>query len=124
MKTYRMIQRLGKISSFSGVFAVLMCYGTLFTVTVLSTIGISVEIYEGLMVKLITVLLMVALFGLIYSYRQHRKIVPLLIGILAVIILIWTFYGNYSKSLELTGFFILVVSTCADFYFKKRKCKG
>jgi hypothetical protein len=40
----------------------------------------------------------------------------------AAALLLWVFYGSYSKSLELTGFALLVVASVWDFRAKKRVC--
>lgn len=112
------------VGSVTSLLAVLACYGTLATVALLSIVGISVKIDEGLLVKLISGLLIFALVGMVYSYRAHRNPIPLLLSIVSAVLLLWVFYGVYSKPLELTGFTILVSASVLDFYSKKRACTG
>ena len=81
------------VGSVTGLLVVVARHGTLATVALLSVIGISIEIDEGLLVKLVSGLL--ALAGMGYSYRLHR--------LLAAALLLWVFYGSYSKPLELAG---------------------
>ena len=110
------------IGSVASLFAVVACYGTLATVALLSALGISVEIDEGRMVKLISGLLVLALAGMVYSFRTHRHPGPLLLTLASAALLLWVFYGSYSKLIELTGFAALVAASVWDFRIKKRVC--
>lgn len=110
------------IGSVTSLLAVVACYGTLATVALLSVIGISVEIDESVLVKLITGLLILALAGMGYSYSVHRHPGPLLLSIAAATLLLWVFYGSYSKPLEITGFIALVIASIGDIRAKKRVC--
>lgn len=110
------------VGSATSLLAVVACYGTLATVALLSVIGISIEIDEGLLVKLVSGLLVLALAGMGYSYSLHRHPGPLLLSVAAAALLLWVFYGSYSKPLELTGFAALVAASVWDFRAKKRAC--
>lgn len=110
------------LGSATSLLAVVTCYGTLAAVALLSFVGISVELDEGLLVKLITGLLVLALAGMGYSYRIHRHPGPLVLSVASASLLLWVFYGNYSKSLELTGFIALIIASLWDFRAKKRAC--
>lgn len=110
------------VGSATSLLAVVACYGTLATVALLSVIGISIEIDEGLLVKLVSGLLVLALAGMGYSYSLHRHPGPLLLSVTAAALLLWVFYGSYSKPLELTGFAALVAASVWDFRAKKRAC--
>jgi hypothetical protein len=110
------------VGSATSLLAVVACYGTLATVALLSVIGISIEIDEGLLVKLVSGLLVLALAGMGYSYSLHRHLGPLLLSFGAAALLLWVFYGSYSKPLELTGFIALVFASVWVFRVKKRAC--
>lgn len=110
------------LGSATSLLAVLACYGTLATIALLSLIGVSIEIDEGLLVELISGLLLLALAGMGYSYSVHRYPGPLLLSIASAALLLWVFYGSYSKPLELTGFVALVIASVWDFRVKKRAC--
>lgn len=118
-KTSKKLSSLGTITN---LLAVVTCYGTLGAVALLSFIGVSVEINEGMLVKLITVLLLISLTGMSYSYRLHRHAGPLLLSLAAAAVLLWVFYCSYSKPLELTGFAALVIASAWDFRAKKSGC--
>lgn len=104
------------------LLAVVACYGTLAVVALLSLVGVSVDVNEALLVKVVTGLLVVAVGGMVVSYRDHRNIGPLGLGVCAAGLLLWVFYGTYSKPLELVGFLLLVAASVYDFLVKKRAC--
>lgn len=114
--------RLSWLGSVTGLLAVAACYGTLAVVALLSLIGVSVDISEASLVKLITVLLSLSLLGLGYSYRLHRHFGPLSLGLAAAVMLFWVFYASYAKPLELCGFATLVIASVWDWIVKKRVC--
>ena len=114
--------KLSWLGSATSLLAVAACYGTLAAVSLLSLIGVSVDIDEAVMVRFITALLIVALLGMLYSWRSHRHPGPLLLSMSAATLLLWVFYGSYSKPLELTGFALLVIASIWDFRTKKRAC--
>lgn len=111
-----------KLGSIAGILAVITCYGTLASIALLSFIGISVTIDEALMTKIITFLLAIALSGMLYSWRLHKNFIPLLLSLLAAGVLMWVFYGEYSKLLEWLGFLLLIVASILDFCSKKKIC--
>jgi len=115
-------RRFDWVGSAMGLLAVAACYGTLAAVALLSVIGISVEIDEGLMTKLISGMLVLVLAGMTYAYRLHRHPGPLLLSVAAAGLLMWVFFGSYSQPLELTGFLILGAASIWDFRAKKRAC--
>lgn len=98
------------------------CYGTLGVVALLSVIGVAVPLNEELLVRIVTVVLTIALLGMVYSFRMHRDIKPLLLGIASAALLFWAFYGQYSRPLEALGFAGLVSASLWDFRAKHRAC--
>ncbi len=110
------------VGTATSLLAVVACYGTLAVVALLPIVGISIEIDEGIMVKLVSGILILALAGMAYSCRMHRHPGPLLLSFASAALLIWVFYGSYSKPLELIGFAVLMVASVWDFRVKKRAC--
>lgn len=105
-----------------GLLAVSACYGTLTAVALLSVVGISVHIDEGMMSRLVSGMLLLVLFGMGYSFHLHRNRWPLLVSIAAAALLLWTYFVGYSRPLELAGFILLGISSIWDFRAKKRAC--
>jgi len=110
------------LGSAASLLAVVACYGTLAAVALLSIIGISIKIDESTLAKLITGLLALALGGIGYSYSVHRHPGPLMLSVASAAMLLWVFYGGYSKPLELSGFAGLIIASISDFRTKKRVC--
>lgn len=112
--------RLSWLGSVTSLLAVATCYGTLAVVALLSVVGVSVDLDEGLFVRIVTVLLVLALSGMVYSFRLHRHPGPLVLSVAAAALLIWVFYGSYSQVLEIAGFVGLVAASLWDFRAKRR----
>lgn len=110
------------LGSAASLLAVVACYGTLAAVALLSIIGISIKIDESMLAILITGLLVLALGGMGYSYSVHRHPGPLMLSVASAVLLLWVFYGSYSKPLELSGFAALIIASIWDFRTKKRVC--
>jgi len=115
-------KRLSRLGSLTSLLAVVTCYGTLAAVALLSIIGVSVDLDEGLFIKIISGLLVVALLGMAYSFRTHRHPAPLVLSATAAAVLVWVFYGTYSQVLEMAGFGGLVAASVWDFRIRKRAC--
>lgn len=114
--------RLASLASATSLLAVVSCYGTLGAVALLSVVGITVHLNEILMTRIITGVLTVVLLGLTYSYRLHRRGGPLLLSLAAAALLLWVFYGCYSRPLEALGFVGLVAASAWDFRAKHLAC--
>lgn len=110
------------LGSAASLLAVAACYGTLAAVALLSIIGISIKIDESTLAKLITGLLVLALGGMGYSYSVHRRAGALVLSVASAALVMWVFYGSYSKTLELSGFAALIFASISDFRTKKRVC--
>ena len=115
---------LSWIGSATSLLAVAACYGTLAAVSLLSLIGINLEIEESVMVKLVSGLLVLALGGMAYSFSKHRNPGPLLLSVVAAALLLWVFFGAYSRPLEMLGFALLILASIWDFVAKKRACSS
>lgn len=114
--------RLAWLGPVMGLVAVASCYGTLATVALLSVVGVTVEIDEGLMVKLVSGMLLLVLFGMGYSFKLHRQPGPLVLTVIAAAMLLWAFFIDYSRYLEFAGFGLLTIASIWDFRAKKRAC--
>ena len=114
--------RLGTLASVGSLLAVAFCYGTLGVVALLSVVGISVHINEMLMTRIVTVVLGVALVGLVYSFRVHHNLGPLLVGLASAALLLWVFFGHDTRLLEFSGFVGLILASAWDFCAKHLAC--
>lgn len=113
---------LASVASAGSLLAVVSCYGTLGIVALLSVVGISVHLNEALMARILTIVLAVALLGMLHSCRLHRDLRPFLLSAASAALLLWVFYGWDSRSLEALGFAGLVSASLWDLRAKHRAC--
>jgi hypothetical protein len=113
---------VSSLAAGTSLLAVVACYGTLGLVALLSLVGVTVEINEMLVARILTAVLAVALLGMLYSYRMHRDIKPFLLGTASAALLLFVFYGAYSRPLEALGFVGLVAASVWDLRAKHRVC--
>ncbi len=101
--------------------ALIACYGTLAVVGVLSLAGITVAVHEGLWAGVIALFSILALAGIFIGWRGHRKMAPLLLGVLGAGMILWTMGLAYSRVVEIAGFIILVVAAVLDWRAKRHR---
>ncbi len=115
--------RLSWLGSATSLLAVATCYGTMAAVALLSVVGISVEINEGIFIQVITGLLGLAVLGTAFTFRGHRHPGPLILTVAAATLLLWVFYGSYYFALEIVGFVGLILASIWDFRAKRQARK-
>ncbi len=101
------------------ILAVLACYGTLATVAVLSLMGITLAINEGIWAGAIVVFALLALTGLVLSWRHHRALSPLLLGVAGAGMIVFTMTVSYNQPIEIAGFVLLVLAAFLDWRAKQ-----
>ena len=89
--------------------ALIACYGTLAFVSVLSFVGITVEIKNGLWAGAIVAFFVLAV-GLI-AFRSSRVYGPTLLGLVGFGLILWAMLASYSWTIELAAFGALVMAT-------------
>jgi rhodanese-related sulfurtransferase len=94
--------------------AVLSCYGTTVLVALLSPLGVSLALDEGVWAGAIGVFAALATIAIAASCRRHRIIGPTAIAALGLGLILWVMYGSYSRAVELAGFALLIVATLWD----------
>jgi MerC mercury resistance protein len=101
------------------VFAVLACYGTLAAVGMLSLMGVAIAVNERIWAGAIVVFAMLALTGLVLSWRSHRALPPLLLGIVGAGLIVFTMTVFYSQPMEIAGFAMLILAAFLDWRAKR-----
>lgn len=67
-----------------------------------SAIGLGVlHTYEGKILIIFQILILGALIGLFLSFRRHRKALPLVVGILSALLILYAFYNPLRLNTEL-----------------------
>lgn len=100
------------------VLAVLACYGTLATVALLSALGVTIAVNEGVWAGAIVVFALLALTGLVLSWQRHRALPPLLLGIVGTGLIVFTMTISYSQPVEIVGFVTLILAALLDWRTK------
>ncbi len=112
-----MMDRGSKLSWFpraATALAVLSCYGTTVLIGLLSLLGVSLALDEGVWAGAISVFAALATIAVAASYRRHHIIGPTVIAALGLALILWAMYGSYSRPTELAGFVLLIAATLWD----------
>jgi hypothetical protein len=102
-----------KISRFTGLSAVLSiiaCYGTLAFVSVLSFLGITINIHTGLWAGIITLFAWLAVAGVVGSFRQNHAAGPLILAAVGAVLVTWAMFVSFNRIVEIAGFSGLIIA--------------
>lgn len=94
--------------------ALLSCYGTKVLIGLLSLLGVTLAINEGVWAGAIAVFAALAAIAIAVSYRRHRIVGPTAIAALGLALILWVMFGSYSRVIELAGFVLLIAATLWD----------
>ena len=109
----------GWLAPIGTVLAILACYGTLAVVSLLSLLGIGIAVHEGIWAGVIALFALIALAGLLPGWRSHRRMPPLMLGLLGAGFVLWAMAISYSRTIEITGFIFLVLGATLDWRFRR-----
>ena len=98
----------------AAVCAVVACYGTMGTVALLSLLGISIGIHEGVWAGAIVVFAVLASTALVLGYRRHGNAGPAILGFIGLVLIGWTMLASYDRAVEIAGFAALVTAAVWD----------
>lgn len=117
------LDRIGTI----GIFVTAMlspCCFPLFAF-VLSALGLgSFELFGGWTMYIFEGLVFLSLIGFYLSYRKHKNIFPLLIGIISLGLVIYAYYLDKSDNwtfLLYAGMFTLLIATGLNYYITRKQ---
>jgi len=94
--------------------AVLSCYGTTALIGLLSLLGVTLAINEGVCAGVIAILAALAAVAIAVSYRRHRIVGPTVVAALGLGLILWVMFGSYSRVIELAGFVLLIAAALWD----------
>jgi rhodanese-related sulfurtransferase len=94
--------------------AVLSCYGTTVLIGLLSLLGVSLALDEGIWAGTISVFAALATIAIAVSYRRHRIIGPTVMAVFGLTLILWVMFGSYGRAVELAGFVLLIAATLWD----------
>ena len=111
----RNAQQRGLWGTVALVFAVLACYGSLAAVALLSALGVSMALNDGIWAGAIIFFSSVTTGIIGLGMRKHKSMVPLLLAISGTLVLCFTMFVHYNALTELVGFVLLALATYLDF---------
>lgn len=89
------------------LLALVSCYGTLALIAMLGAFGVALKINDRLWGAIITVLAAVSWLALVRNAKSHRRIGPVLLGLVGLSAIGWTMTIHYAFALEVVGFGML-----------------
>lgn len=113
--------KLEWLAGAAALLSILACYGTLFVVSALSALGITLVVHGGAWAGAISVFAVLAVVGVALGYRRHRALAPLVVAAIGAVIIIWVMFGSFNRVLELIGFGALIVGAILDWRLKRRE---
>jgi hypothetical protein len=102
--------KLGRLSGFATVLSIVACYGTLAFVSILSLMGITVNIHEGVWAGAITLFAWLAFAGVAINFRRYHALGPLIIAAAGAVLITWVMFISFSRPLEILGFVLLITA--------------
>src|SRR5579859_5698871 len=85
------LDKLGVIGSF---VAALCCLGVPAVVSIVASIGLGFLIKDAILSPLMVLFLLVTVIGLYLGYRSHRRISPLILGIVSSLVALFFVFGH------------------------------
>lgn len=101
--------------------AVLACYGTTVLIGLLSLLGVTLAIYDGVWAGAIDIFAALATVAIAASYRRHRILGPTAVAALGLALILWVMFGSYSRLIELVGYVLMIASTMWDWRAAMRR---
>lgn len=102
--------------------ALLSCYGTTVLIGLLSLLGVTLAINEGVWASAIAIFAALATIAIAVSYRRHRIVGPTAVAALGLGLILWVMFGSYSRVIELVGFVLLIAATLWDWRAGASRC--
>lgn len=118
-RLFRDVRRRGLSGVVGFVLALFSCYGTLAVVALMSAMGVTMAVNEGVWAGAIVAAsaLTTAIIGL--GMRKHRSAIPLMIAILGTALITYTMFFEYALVVEIIGFTLLGAATLYDFNLRR-----
>jgi hypothetical protein len=114
--------KLGPMGAFVAAMGCPACFPLLAATG--SALGLGVlRPYEGWVMYVFQGLVVVSLLGNIASFLNHRKVIPLIVGLISPILIFYVFYIYFNQTLLYLGLFGLLTTAILN-YLAKRRCKA
>ncbi len=114
------LQRLGRYSGVAVVLSIVVCYGTLALVAILSLAGVTMSVHEGAWAAVIVVLAWIAVLAMGVNIRSLRSFGPFVLSDIGALLVSWVMIVNYSRVMKVSGFALLIVAALWDRQLRRR----
>jgi arsenite methyltransferase len=114
------LQRLGRYSGAAVVFSVVACYGTLATIALLSLAGITLNIHEGAWATAVVIFAWIAVLAMGVNRPHYGTFGPFILADIGALLVSWVMFVDYSRTLEIAGFALLIVAALLDWRLRMR----
>jgi ubiquinone/menaquinone biosynthesis C-methylase UbiE len=115
----RNAQRRGLWGMISLLLALIACYGTLALLGLMSALGVSLALNEGIWAGTIVLFAWLACAVIAAGIGKHRSVKPLGIAVVGAGILSYSMFVNYQIVVELAGFISLAVAAGYDYHLRR-----
>lgn len=118
----KLLDKIGAIGAILAAASCPVCFPLLAATGSFVGLGI-LHPYEGKMLILFQFLVLVSLVGLALSSRRHRKPLPLVVGILSALLILYAFHIRFNEILNYFGLFGLLSSSVLNIVENRRCAK-
>jgi hypothetical protein len=113
--------RAGWLAPLGTILAVFACYGTLASVGILSVMGISISVPDGIWAGAIALFTLIAFAGIVHGWRGHRAPLSFLFGLAGTALVLWAMAISYSRAVEIAGFVCLALGAALDWRARRNR---
>jgi arsenite methyltransferase len=111
--------RRGFTGTVSLVAAVLVCYGTLAAVALLTMLGVGLALNEGLWAGAIALFALLAAAAIVAGFRRHRGYGPAALAMAGAGAILYALFVDYRMIVELSGFILLAGAAFWDIRLRR-----
>jgi hypothetical protein len=111
--------KLSRLTGWATGLSILACYGTLAFVSILSLIGVTINIHEGAWAGVITLFAWLAFGGVAINFRRYHAAGPLVVAAVGAVLITWAMFASYSRVIEIAGFAGLISAALWERHIKR-----
>jgi mercuric ion transport protein len=114
------IEKIGTVGALLAAAACPACFPMLAVVGAALGLGIF-QAFEGWVFIVFQILVVIAMLGSILSFLCHRRLLPLMIGLAALLLIFFSLYVRFNQFLLYLGLFGLAAASVFNF-MANRQC--
>ena len=87
----------------------------------LSLVGITMDIHEGAWATVIVAFAWIAVLAIGVNMQRYRRFGPFILSDIGALLVSWVMFVDYSRTMEIVGFALLVTAALLDRQLRLRK---